>query len=659
MTSAAIEPTMEPTPEGGPRPGTPSLRFDRITLAVIAITAGALLLRLIALGTKAIHHDESLHATYSWYFANAAPLYTHDPLMHGPFQFHVMAAVFKLIGDSDFTARVPAAIAGTAIVLTPLLLRRWLGSAGTVLAALFLALSPSLLYFSRFAREDIHIALWTVLMFIAVWRYRDDGRDRWLALLAAGLALGFATKESVYLSAAVLLVYLDVTMAFALADQRGGKGAVRLGDALTIAPFAWLLAAFWGALEPARTKWRFTTLPREGDLLIVIGILVLPQLAAAIQLPLQALGFEVVGETERQIGVIAVSALLGIAVTIGMSWDTRRWLLVAAVFYLITIPLFTTEFTNVRGGITSDFWGALDYWLEQQGVGRGEQPMFYYLMMLPLYEFLTLIPALIGGVWLLRRGNGLATLLVCWFAGTFVALSMAGEKMPWLVVHLALPLALLAALTLDVAWREWHAPLAPPTHTSIRPGVVMAARGAAVIALLLLSVLSVRTAALVSYAHPDTAIEPLIYTQTTPELPRLVREIEALAARDPANPLRIVVEETDGLSWPWAWYLRGVPGVSYSAAAQLATHATPDTLVIALPETLAGEPGIAEGRAVVPYRHRWWFPEEGYRSFTWTKLGNGLLDGSLPKYWAQFMWSRGDAASIASLDGEIYFPARG
>lgn len=653
MTAAApaLVGASEPIePTGGSRPA-----LDRIALAVLVIAAGALLLRLVSLGTKAIHHDESLHATYSWYFAHAAPLYVHDPLMHGPFQFHAMAAVFRLFDASDFTARVPAAIAGTAIVLTPLLLRRWLGSAGTVLATLFLALSPALLYFSRFAREDIHVALWTVLMFIAVWRYRDDGRAYWLALLAAGLALGFATKESVYLSAAVLLVYLDVTMAFALADQRGSTGAVRLGDALTIAPFAWVLAAFWGVLEPARAKWRFRTLPREGDLLVVIGVLVLPQLAAAIQLPLHAMGLVVSGEAERQVRVIAVSGLLGVAVTIGMSWHTRRWMLVAAVFYLITIPLFTTEFTNVRGGITSDFWGALDYWLEQQGVQRGDQPIFYYLMMVPLYEFLTLIPALVGGVWLLRRGEGLATLLVCWFAGTFVALSMAGEKMPWLVVHLALPLALLAALTLGTAWREWRNRLRAPgaPGTSMRWAVL----GASVtVALLLLGALSVRTAAAVAYAHPDTPIEPLIYTQTTPGVPRLAREIEALAARDPARPVRIVVEETDGLSWPWAWYFRGVPNVAYVSAARLATDATPDALLIALPETLAAYPEIASGREVVAYRHRWWFPEERYKSITLGQFVSGVLSGALPRDWARFLWSRIPPDRLGSFDARVVFP---
>ena len=652
--AADLEPTEVHATTSVEQPAPPAERFDAVTWGVLAIAAGAFLLRLLGLGIKAMHHDESLHATYSWYFAHAAPLYVHDPLMHGPFQFHAMAATFKIFGESDFTARIPAAMIGTLIVLTPLLLRRWLGGLGTLLAALLLALSPALLYYSRFAREDIHIALWTVLMVIAVWRYRDDGRDRWLVLLAAGLALGLATKESVYLTAAVLLLYLDVTLALALAAQRGGTGTVRLGDALTIAPFAWILAAFWSSIEPAREKWRFTTLPREGDLLIVIGILVLPQLAAAVQLPLHAIGITVDGEQERQLAIITVSALLGIAVTIGMSGDVRRWLLVAAVFYLITIPLFTTEFTNLRGGVASDFWGALDYWLEQQGVGRGEQPLLYYVMMVPLYEFLTLLPALIGGVWLLRRGDRLAALLCWWFAGTFVALSLAGEKMPWLVVHMALPLALIAALALSTAWREVRA------HTRL-PGASMrwtAIASAGVVAFVLLGALSVRTAVRVSFDHPDTAVEPLIYTQTSPDLPPLASRIVALSAAS-GGSLRIVVEETDGLSWPWAWYLRGLPGVSYVAASAVAATAattTTDAVVIALPETIAAHPELSADREVVPYRHRWWFPEERYKTITLSEFMSGVVSGALPRDWATFVWSQIPVDRLGSFNAEVVFP---
>ena len=72
---------------------------------------------------------------------------------------------------------------------------------------------------------------------------------------------------------------------------------------------------------------------------------------------------------------------------------------------------------------------------------------------------------------------------------------------------------------------------------------------------------------------------------------------------------------------------------------------------VAPPLTLTSRAGD-----VVVYRHRWWFPEAGYRATTWANFWADLGDGSLLKTWALFLWNRGNPAQIASLDGEIYFP---
>ena len=632
------------------RPAEPFALWGRTTWIVLGIVTVAAALRFWDLGARAIHHDESLHATYSWYFMRLAPIYVHDPLMHGPFQFHAMALVFKIFGDNDYTARIPAALAGTAIVATPLLLRHWLRPVGTVAASALLALSPAVLYYSRFAREDIYIALWTVLLFIAVWRFRQDGRDRWLAVTAAALALSFATKESAYLTAAVLLVYLDVTLTMAFLDQRGTAGAARWREGVLLAPIAWALAALWYAVAPLRERLRLTSIPREGDALVVIGILTLPQLAAAVQLPLAAAGFEVDGATERRVAVIAISALLGVAMMVGMFWDTRRWAIVSLIFYGITIPLFTTEFTNLRGGITSDFWGSLDYWIAQQGVRRGEQPWFYYSMMVPLYEFLTLIPALIGGWWLLERRHGLAALIVWWGAGTFAALTTAGEKMPWLVVHLAIPLAFLAALTIGEGVEWLHARRG---RTAAR---VIAPLGA--VAGVVLAVVSVRAALLVSFAHPDTPVEPLIYTQTAPDVPKLARRIHELAAEHPDERLVVVVDDSDGAAWPWAWYLRDLPAATYTPSGVLATTWHPGAVLLALPDNLTGSLRAQAG-AGEPYVHRWWFPEDGYRATTGDSLLGDLLTGRMLLRWARFQRDRIPVEAIGRMDAVAVFPDSG
>ena len=623
---------------------------DCLALTVLVVSLGGLVLRLLDLGNRAMHHDESLHATFAWYLAEGRG-YEHNPLMHGPLLFHALAGTFKLAGDGDVTARLPVALAGAALVATPLLFRRWLGPVGTTSAAALLAVSPVLLYFSRFARNDVIAVLWTVLIVAAVWRYRADGRDRWLVVAAAALALGFATKETNYITLAVVLLYLDATLTGALLDQSGQRGIRRAALIVALLPVAWVVAALWMPLAPLRARLGWTERPREVDLVVVLGTLTVPFLVAASQIVLgqpDETGF--LGARE---GVtVAVLVTMGVTAIVGSAWDARRWPLLAGIVLAITLPLYTTWFTSPDGFLGA-FWGQLDYWLDQQDVRRGNQPWFYYLMMLPLYESLVLVPALIGGVWLLWRGDRLTRLLAWWFASTLFALTFAGEKMPWLNVHLAVPLAFLTGHAVGAAL--------PPLWRRLRDErasvVSWGAAGAGAALALLLVALSLRTAVGLSFGHPDTPVEPLIYTQTSADVPRLDREIAAHAAARP-GPIPVVIDTTSSLTWPWAWYLRDHPDVRYLPAESVRAAAYPeDAIVITSNITLPYNDPLRERFAYGrPYVHRWWFPEAGYRATTFESLIEGLGSGELIADWVDFLAGGVPEETIGALRGEVLFP---
>src|SRR5204862_3339954 len=88
--------------------------------------------------------------------------------------------------------------------------------------------------------------------------------------------------------------------------------------------------------------------------------------------------------------------------------------------------------------------GALAYWIEQHDVQRGGQPSYYYVLQIGLYEFLPLVFAIaaICTGWFTKSLFG--WFCAYWFVGNFLIYSWAGEKMPWLVPHIAMPLVLLA-----------------------------------------------------------------------------------------------------------------------------------------------------------------------------------------------------------------------
>ena len=136
--------------------------------------------------------------------------YIHSPWMHGPFQIEFTALIFRIIGDTDITARLGYAVFGTALVALPYFFRNYIGTAGSILAAVMLSLSPSLLYFSRFGRNDIIMAFFASTLLILMWRYINEGHRRYLYLASGILALMFATKETAYLIVAVfgLILFL-------------------------------------------------------------------------------------------------------------------------------------------------------------------------------------------------------------------------------------------------------------------------------------------------------------------------------------------------------------------------------------------------------------------------------------------------------------------
>ena len=121
--------------------------------------------RMWGLGDRVLHHDESLHAYYAWELAFGNG-YQHNPMMHGPLQIEVLALVFKIFGDSDFSSRFLHAFLGSFLVFLPYFFRFRLGNLGAIFSACLIAISPSMLYFSRFARNDIIVVFLLSLIHI-------------------------------------------------------------------------------------------------------------------------------------------------------------------------------------------------------------------------------------------------------------------------------------------------------------------------------------------------------------------------------------------------------------------------------------------------------------------------------------------------------------
>ncbi|HEX8105575.1 MAG TPA: flippase activity-associated protein Agl23 [Solirubrobacteraceae bacterium] len=203
--------------------------------AIVALLALALALRTFELGDRAFHHDESQDAYFSF-----THRFEYDPLLHGPLRFYLTAAIYGLLGASDFTARLAPALLGTAMVGLVFLAREQIGRLAAWVAAILLAAGPSFLYFSRFAREDIYIACVTLALLVVVLRFLDAPRPWHPAALGALLAASFAIKESTYITVFVGGTFFLLALAVQ-AVRQGWREAplVRTVARLGWEPWAW------------------------------------------------------------------------------------------------------------------------------------------------------------------------------------------------------------------------------------------------------------------------------------------------------------------------------------------------------------------------------------------------------------------------------------
>src|SRR5688500_9565678 len=105
-----------------------SERFRLEHLLYVLLLAATLILRVAWLDKRPLHHDESIHAYYSWRIVDVGPSdYKYDPVYHGPTLYYLTAALEALLGPSDFSARLLPVLCGVGLVALAWPLRALIG----------------------------------------------------------------------------------------------------------------------------------------------------------------------------------------------------------------------------------------------------------------------------------------------------------------------------------------------------------------------------------------------------------------------------------------------------------------------------------------------------------------------------------------------------
>jgi hypothetical protein len=171
---------------------------SRITLEMVAWAAVVLLammLRTTELDKAPLSSREASTAVLAWQAAAAG---TVPAGQYSPALLAATAGLFAVAGSGDALARLWPALAGTALVLAPVLLRRHLGVLGALAAGLCLALSPTAVVAARQLDPTAIAALGIAICLGAVLRFFDAPDRRWLWLASGALALALATGSPAF-----------------------------------------------------------------------------------------------------------------------------------------------------------------------------------------------------------------------------------------------------------------------------------------------------------------------------------------------------------------------------------------------------------------------------------------------------------------------------
>ncbi len=189
-----------------------------MTLGVILVAVGALAFRVPQLGLRPMHADEAVQATrfqQSWHGSG----YRYDPHeFHGPTLTYFTWPSIWITKPATFaettaiTYRIVPAVFGAALVLVLGWLIDGIGRAAAVSAALLIAISPVMVFYSRYYIHETLLVFFSLAAFATAWRYVRTGSLTWCVATGVCIGLMQATKETSVLSYAAAGLALCVVL---------------------------------------------------------------------------------------------------------------------------------------------------------------------------------------------------------------------------------------------------------------------------------------------------------------------------------------------------------------------------------------------------------------------------------------------------------------
>jgi uncharacterized protein (TIGR03663 family) len=489
--------------------------MSRWLLAGLALALGAGLgLRAPCLTLRPMHNDEGVNAMkFRRLYVNNN--YKYDPNeFHGPALPYLTLPAAWLQGGGDFndfteaTYRSVAVAFGLGLILLLLLLAPDFGRAETLWAAAFIAISPAMVFYSRYYIHEMLLVFFTAWTFICFWRYANSGRAAWSVAGGIGLGLMCATKE---------------TFVFAVAAMVLAVGT----------------AAVWEG-------WRSASKP---------------------QINFNHEEHEYLKKSNTSFFLRALRVLRGESEGVAPGFPSRwKWphLVVAlAVAAAITALFFSSFFPHAAGPVDA-LRAYLPWFRRAAGTTEHLHPWTFYFQRLLFFHvrggpfwsegFIVALAAV--GFFGAMRGQSLLLRLIAFYTAWLTLIyTLLPYKTPWCLLGFYHGMILLAGAGAALLWR------------ACRPGWVKVATAVVLTAgVIHLGWQSWRGNFGIDsngVAYCDSARSPYVYSQTLPDALRLVSTVEGIARADPEGYATVVEVMARESYWPLPWYLRRFKNVGY------------------------------------------------------------------------------------------------
>ncbi len=511
-----------------------------LPLAMLVVVAGALALRLPQLGLRPLHNDEAVNAvkvSALW----SEGRYAYDPdEYHGPTLHYASLPFLSLSGAgspdklTDAQLRLAPVAFGAGLVLLCFLFGSGLGRAAATWAAIFTAVSPAMVFYSRYFIHEILLVFFTALALAAAWRYWQTRAWTWALITGAAVGLMWATKET--------FVFVLVAAAFAI---RFEAALARRRTRHAPAPI------FHSELEARTPCWN--TAGRAGAPPPAAGTC--PQHVFAARCGERAL-------PGHEISRLAPNAQPGEQrANAGNRHRRVFWsqLAAAATVALILGALFFSSFLQNPAGVTDAIRTYLPWLHRAGGQSPHLNPATFYLERLMWFHspkgpafseaFLVALALTGGAVGLSRQGRPLERLLLFYSAALTGIYCLIPYKTPWCLLGF---------------WHGWILLAGTGAAWLIRRAQSKAGR--ALIAGVLLAGVAHLTwqTWLVDGPYAADRRNPYAYAQTSPDLRRLAERVEAIARLGPEGLATVIKTVAPGSDyWPLPWSLRRCPNTGW------------------------------------------------------------------------------------------------